>query len=185
MLVGVRLASWRHLQSSLERGRTVTKLLQVLIFIALLISGTAFVLGLAIEGPLLIFGTYFGWFAVTASLISYLLLVILLLVRGAIPVWGRVCLVNVGLSFMGIAAIVLDMEHGLALLATIILGVVAAIPISKTRFLETRQSVIVGVFLILGMALAPINAFWPFPLLALGLTFVVSQGISSISLLRA
>ncbi|HET9577971.1 MAG TPA: hypothetical protein VFP44_09105, partial [Usitatibacter sp.] len=82
----------------------MTLILQKVLLFALLVTGAALVTGLLWNnGPLLVFGTYFGWFAAAVSIASYFMLLVLLIIRGTLPSWGRVCSVNMGLALVGIS----------------------------------------------------------------------------------
>ena len=121
----------------------MTIILQVFLLIGLLLTGAALILGFLQEsGSMLMIGTYFGWFMATASLASYFFLVILRMLRGAMPAWGRLSIVNMGLSLIGISLLGLDSHSvGLSLLAAVMLGLALSLPAGLLKVFDTRTSI--------------------------------------------
>ncbi len=166
----------RYMQSTLERGNPVMKTVQAVILAALLITGSALLLGFALEsGPLLQFGTYFGWFAMAASLAVFLALLVLLSIRGRLPNWGGLCLSNAGLAFIGASLLGLDPRSSITIASAVILGIVAAIVAGRFRFFSSRLSVVVLVIIVASLSALALNHLWPLAGLGIGIVLVGSQ----------
>jgi len=177
VLVGVQTFATRALQGLVEGGLAMTIFLQVLLLIGLLLTGAALVLGLLQEsGSMLMVGTYFGWFMAAASLASYFFLVILLMLRGTMPAWGRLSLVNMGLSLIGISLLGLDSHSvGLSLLAAVMLGLAFSLPAGLLKVFDTRTSIAGVGAIVLFTALSPLVKVWALIAMCVGVTFVGSQ----------
>lgn len=158
----------------------MTIILQVILLFGLLLTGAAFVFGLLQDnGAMLMVGTYFGWFMAAASVVSYFILMILLLVRGTLPDWGRFSLVNMGFVSIGIALLGIESSFaGAWLVAAIMLGTVLSIPAGLLKAFDTRTSVIVVWALVAITASTPIVKVWVLVAMCLGIIFVGSQLIT-------
>ncbi len=153
----------------------MTLILQKSILCALFIAGAALGIGLLWSNGLLVaLGTYFGWFAATASMASYFILLVLLVIRGRLPSWGRICSINMGLSLLGIwfllderASLVLPLS--LAIIASVV-GFVAA----RLGLLDHRGWAIWILTAVVVIAFIPLQSIGTQILLAFGVLLIVS-----------
>ena len=162
--------------STTRTGHDMTLAFHKGVLLVLLITGIAAGAGLYFNsGPLLVFGTYFGWFGAAISIAAYIVLLVLLLIRGSFPVWGRYSSINMGLALVGISVLGFEAQMSMVLLVTAFLSVAIAVMVARLRLFERRESVLLILAIVVMTALSPLKQVWPQVLLAAGLILFVGS----------
>lgn len=151
--------------------------IQIIILVGLITIGSLIALGTVFDsGVALVTAAYFGWMPLVGALLSHILLVALLAAGRRLPMWGRLCLVNTGLSLIGIC--IYNSHFVESFLWALVVGAAASLASAAFRwqkFAESPAPAVLTVLLVASMLLMPAGKWADVVLMSLAVVLLWHQ----------
>ena len=152
--------------------------LNIFVFCAFVVAGTAFVAGLTLDlGRLVPAASFVGWFLCAFSGIAYLVASSLHATRGSEKFWSTLYPANFGLALFSVAMLAVRDERTLTLMAaSCIIGATLSYLASRTRILHYRV-IPIGILLLLVVLVfvEPIAALFKYVIVGTGAFLLASS----------